>query len=569
MAIYFIQWFYRYMNKLSTNNNINFKSVQTASNAIASAAISPFSPLLTKMLNEKYNRPADSFERAQEGQAQTSIQQSSNEDRLKILYINDFHGNTDAISGMSSGVKLTQRALQTTFNQPNTATFVVSGGDNVAGGNLDKNKMVFDFMINQMKIGYSAVGNHEMDAGLESFIEEIKDKKISFIATNVEFEDEEKVRKYIKKSQIVEQNGSKYGFVGAMPQDFLSCTKKDAQKGLEVDDFDDTVEHLQEEINKLKSQGVNKIILLSHSGHEMDKKLASAIDGIDVIIGGHTHTVVEGAKKGENLVSSKSGEPVIITQTGENGRFFGLLDVVFNNNGVITKVDNNLIASNNQKKSPVIETLKGRFIGSIERVGALKQVDPMPKNRRKEPCAWTDFIADSIREEMGVQVAIVNAANTRKVPQEGTLTNLDVSESTPMKNKLLRTTVTQKQLIDAIKQAARETMNSENGEPGLLHVSGLRYKIDKQGNLLEATFIGNGKEEKIDVNNPSSSITYSASYDNFVASENGETPLLAPSKNTKVENFDFDKDETLLRFIAKKEDKDSLIITDDKRIEIV
>ena len=126
-----------------------------------------------------------------------------------------------------------------------------------------------------------------------------------------------------------------------------------------------------------------------------------------------------------------------------------------------------------------IEYIKDKSLGESPVVAQIDKIDPMPKNRRNEPCAWTDLVADSMRSELKTDIAIVNAANTRKVPQEGKLTRRDIEESSPMKNKLLKTTITQKQLVDAIKQAAKETMSDKEGVPGLLHVSGAKYKIDK------------------------------------------------------------------------------------------
>ena len=137
-----------------------------------------------------------------------------------------------------------------------------------------------------------------------------------------------------------------------------------------------------------------------------------------------------------------------------------------------------------------------------------------------------------------------------------------------MKNKLIRTKVTQKQLVDAIKQASKETLGSTTGEPGLLFVSGLKYKVSEKGDLLELNFIDKkGNVNKIDINNPSETITYDAIYDEFVMMENGEYPALAPK--FAVQHFEYDKDVTAINYISKMQNKNDLIITDDKRIEII
>ena len=275
--------------------------------------------------------------------------------KLSIYYYNDTHGNSDQMAGVVDSAKQ--------FKRTNTgkAHFVLSGGDNISGGDVQKNRFIGHLMENIMGVDVSAVGNHEMDAAKKGFFDIAKTEKTQYVATNVDFDDEHPMDEVIKKSIIKEQDGIKYGFVGAMPVDFKSCTKTEVQKGIEICDFEESVEEIQEEIDKLKQQGVNRIILLSHSSYDTDKQYAQNLSGVDIIIGGHSHTKVNGAKQGENLVYSKSGEPVIITQAGENGKFYGILNVEFNDNGILTKIENQLLESKNKLKNPVIEYIKNRI----------------------------------------------------------------------------------------------------------------------------------------------------------------------------------------------------------------
>ena len=111
-------------------------------------------------------------------------------------------------------------------------------------------------------------------------------------------------------------------------------------------------------------------------------------------------------------------------------------------------------------------------------------------------------------------------------------------------------------------------MNSQEGEPGLLYASGIEYKINEKGELLELYVIDKkGKKEKIDINNPSEKITYNAIYDDFTMRADGEYPALAPKFD--VEYFDYDKDATAIKYIQKMKNKNSLEFSYDNRIEIV
>ena len=191
----------------------------------------------------------------------------------------------------------------------------------------------------------------------------------------------------------------------------------------------------------------------------------------------------------------------------------------------------------------------------------------MPENRRIAPCAWTAQIVDSMKEALGTDIAVINSANTRKVPQAGKLTEADVEESTPMKNELIKTQMSEEQIVNAIKNASERTMGAVDGYPGLLQFSGIKYTIDSNGKLLSISFLDrDGKETIIDPNTPSKTKMYTIALDSFVA--NGkEYPEMLPKG--QVEKFNYDKDATMINYIKNRQDKDNLVIKDDGRLKIV
>jgi 5'-nucleotidase len=86
-----------------------------------------------------------------------------------------------------------------------------------------------------------------------------------------------------------------------------------------VEEYEKTKEALQAEVKKLQDQNINKIIFLSHTGYANDRKFAKEVSGIDVIIGGHSHDLVLDAKAGKNVLKAPDGNPVVITQSCQNG----------------------------------------------------------------------------------------------------------------------------------------------------------------------------------------------------------------------------------------------------------
>lgn len=94
--------------------------------------------------------------------------------------------------------------------------------------------------------------------------------------------------------------GEKIGLIGAAPIDLTArVTHPSYHMDCSVEDLDDTIEDIQEQVQELKEQGVNKIFLLSHMGNQTDKIVAQKTQGIDVIIGGHTHELIKDVKEGE------------------------------------------------------------------------------------------------------------------------------------------------------------------------------------------------------------------------------------------------------------------------------
>lgn len=487
--------------------------------------------------------------------------------KLSVFYINDMHGNIDNMAGMIAASDKFDREAQ----KENVDTLKLSAGDNFSGGDEKKNQVVIN-LLSRMGIDASAVGNHEFDSTISAFYKFLHPEKTKFLAANAKTPNGSEFYKNIQKSTVIDVNGNKYGLIGLLPFDLEKVTGADDKKmeGIRPYDIDESVRIVNEEAKKLTDQGINKIILVSHIGNDKDKEIAPKLHGVDVIVGGHSHTEVKDIKTNENLFNNADGNPIIIVQTGENARNVGILDVEFDENGIPVSAENNLVKTS-QDKGVVLNYIKDAALGKSPKVAMVEDVDPMPVNRRITPCAWTNLMADAMKNELNVDIAFINAANTRKVPQKGTVTQRDISESTPLKNTLLVKQMTEKEIVQAIKESLQATMNHETGEPGILHVSGLTYTADSKGNLKEIAFVDKqGNKTPIDINNPSDK-TYRVCYDSFVA-KGTEYPVFVPESQTHKEieqTFDFDKDKLLIDYIQKLPNKDKLTVKDDGRIKII
>ena len=202
----------------------------------------------------------------------------------------------------------------------NTARLKLASGDIILGANFISN-MVASKFLNWIGVSANALGNHELDVVPSRLAELLKNANFKLLAINASVVPTSPMAGKIQKSTIEERDGQKFGIIGIAPSDMAERVKlNDSMKDIKIDDFNTTIKKVQEEVNNLRSKGINKIILLSHSGLKQDKKIARETEGIDIIIGGHSHDMVRDVKAGENLISSKNGEPVVITQAGKTVR---------------------------------------------------------------------------------------------------------------------------------------------------------------------------------------------------------------------------------------------------------
>jgi len=471
--------------------------------------------------------------------------------------MNDLHGQED-LSGLYNAAKEHDVFVKSN----NIDGFKLQSGDSIAGQS-EKSASLLVHFFNHIGLDFGNLGNHEFDLKISTLSEMLKRANYKVFATNLDIEDESPLKKLVYKSYVAQKNGNKYGFLGIQPFELKSVVNnKEAFRHVEVEDFEDTVEEIQEQVQKLKKQGVNKIILLSHVGLSNDKKLAKSLEGVDLIIGGHSHDIVEGVKEGENLFYSRKGEPVAVVQAGRDGKNYGILDVTFNENGIITNIDNKIF-NTKREHNLLTEYLGRKLIGDSPVIGAIKEIDKIPEKRLIESYGYANLICDVMKDALGVDVAFVNAGNIRYVPSSGEITERMIEKSTPFKNNLVKTTVSEKEIVEALKFGAKSLTNPDNF-PGLLHVAGLKYEIDSRGRLLSASILEkDGSYTTLNINNPTNR-QYSVVYDDFLA--NGKEYPVFSIASKEAQHFDFDKDALLKEFFKKQ--REPFAIKNDGRLKI-
>ena len=221
---------------------------------------------------------------------------------LTILHTNDFHARFEPISKYDSGCSEENNAEGKCFGGSarlvtavadararSNNSILVDGGDQFQGTlfyTYYKGKLAAEMMN---KLGYDAmtVGNHEFDDGpevLRGFMDAVD---FPVLMSNADVSKEPLLADTLAKSTVIEKGGEKIGLIGLTPED----TDELASPGKNIT-FSDPVAAVQGEVDKLTAEGVNKIVVLSHSGYLVDQRVAEGTTGVDVIVGGHSNTLL-------------------------------------------------------------------------------------------------------------------------------------------------------------------------------------------------------------------------------------------------------------------------------------
>ena len=337
-------------------------------------------------------------------------------------------------------------------------------------------------------LGYDAmvVGNHEFDDGPQTLADFAAALDFPLLATNVDTSDEPLLRDRLARSAVIERDGERYGVVGYITEETPSLSSPGPT--LSFASVDETV---TEAVRELEDLGVDKIIALSHAGYERDLAVARSISGIDVIVGGHTNTLLSNLAEDAQgpyptLVTSPAGEPVAVVQAFAWGKYLGRLDLTFDADGVVVSASGEPILLNVQvEPDPTVAEMIGPLAEEVasfsgEVIGSAA-VDLRGDERscRFSECNLGNLIADALLVEgraAGVEIALHNSGSIRSTIAAGPITIGDVLEVLPFGNTLSTFSLSGSDLRAALEHAVSRAENPGNDGTGrFLQVAGVRY----------------------------------------------------------------------------------------------
>lgn len=439
---------------------------------------------------------------------------------ITILHTNDFHARFEPISKYDSGCSAEDNTegkcfggsarLVTAIEAAKARAgnwLLVDGGDQFQGTlfyTYYKGKASAEMMN---KMGYDAmtVGNHEFDDGpevLRGFMDAVG---FPVLMSNADVSREALLKDVLAKSVIIEKGGEKIGLIGLTPHD----THELASPGPNIT-FTDPVQAVQGEVDRLAAEGVNKIVVLSHSGMTVDKRVAAETTGVDVIVGGHDNTYLSNTDdKAKGPYPTMVGSTAIV-QAYAYGKYLGELNVVFDDAGNIVSATGNPITMD----AGVTEDAgtKARIaelavpLEEIRQKVVAQASAAIEGNRdvcRVQECAMGNLVADAMLDrvkDQGVTIAIQNSGGLRASIDAGEVTMGEVLTVLPFQNTLSTFTATGAVIVAALENGVSQVEEVKGRFP---QVAGLKFTWDatvapNEGRIVEVLVMDGGAWVPID-----------------------------------------------------------------------
>lgn len=420
---------------------------------------------------------------------------------IVVLYTNDVHcGYKDGIG--YAGLAAYKKAVEANTDY----VTLVDAGDAVQGdtiGTVSKGSYLVDIM-NEVGYDFAVFGNHEFDYGTERLQELVEASNAQYLFANYKYTG--KAGDRLKESvpyAIKKFGGVKVAFIGlSTPESIFKSTPKYFQEDLNKDgvlttdefvyDFlggEDLYKVTQKYVDKVRRMGADYVIVVAHLGIEEASEpnrgtdLAKNTHGIDVIIDGHSHSVVE-----SEILWNDELQQVLYTQTGTKFANLGVLTI--GTDGLITT---KLVQPTLQDPATAqfIAAIDKEYEGTVNSVVAKSDIAlsindangaRMVRNRET---AIGDLCADAYRAMSGADVAFVNGGGIRASIEKGDLTLANIIKIHPYGNSLCMCEATGQQILDALEWGSKDTLataangaNAVGESGGFLQVSGLKYTIN-------------------------------------------------------------------------------------------
>jgi 5'-nucleotidase len=397
---------------------------------------------------------------------------------IYIVHTNDIHGslvpsegfwlNRDfppPVGNAPAAVTVIQ-GLREQARQKGYGFLYVDLGDMYSGtplGEFTKGQAVIDF-LNYAGCDLHVPGNHDFDLGKDVFLDLVKRAKSPFLCANIVKQGTDSLWNALPADTIIELAGVRVGFFGLLTHYMKGSASEASFGGLDV------IKHYvaaEREVAALRARGADIIVAATHIGYSHDRNVADSIPGIDVIVGGHSHTGLRDPVEFPRYHT-------VTTQTYGKLTSVGLIDLKIDMvNRKLAGYDGEIFELSADEVEP--DTAMSRMVeewrtqaetGFDKVIGSAKR---RITRSGTDESAMGNLLTDAMREAYNGDVAL--HVGVRGELAQGELTYRDAYNSEPFGNTIVTMTMTGKQLWDVLEV-------SVNGHHAIFQVSGVRMKYD-------------------------------------------------------------------------------------------
>ncbi|KEO74803.1 bifunctional metallophosphatase/5'-nucleotidase [Anditalea andensis] len=268
--------------------------------------------------------------------------------KITILHTNDMHSRIEpfpddggTFANMGGMARRATLISEIRAKEPNV--LLLDAGDifqgtpyfNFYGGELEFK------LMSKMKYDAATLGNHDFDNGMDGLLGQLPNASFNFISSNYDFSDT-LLHNQFSAYKIFNKGGIKIGVFGLG----IELEGLVAKENYGNTKYLDPIAVSREMVQQLKNKKCDLIICLSHLGYSYqsqkidDRKLAAQVNGIDLIIGGHTHTFLDHPEE----IINKDGHKTLINQVGWSGLKLGKIDFAFGKKNEISYANSEPLA---------------------------------------------------------------------------------------------------------------------------------------------------------------------------------------------------------------------------------
>lgn len=410
----------------------------------------------------------------------------SNVKKLTLLHSNDLHGDflaQEVDRQLIGGVSMLSGYVGKVRAEEKNTIYCIAG-DMFRGSVIDSEFRGISTIeiMNMLAPDVVTIGNHEIDYGIAHLL--FLEKCAKFPIVNANLHITANNSRLFKSHHVIEIDGLKILFIGIITETVIPMAKKEALVGNFVEVNDPAVE-VERICNSYNSLDIDCTVLLTHIGFEEDKLLAQRLDpslGVDIIIGGHSHTFLEQPECVNGILIAQAG-----TGTDQIGRFDIEIDTDEN------RVKNFLwksipITDEHCPRDTALEEILDRY--RLEAEKKYSRVITRLKRQLTHPCWYQEtelggLLADVLQESLRLDIMMVGSGSIR-VSEIGPIVLFsDLTECLPYDDSAIALWVSGAQLKKMVLYMLRDEVFEGSHCEFFQFSKGVRVVYNKASRLLE------------------------------------------------------------------------------------